>query len=284
MTISFKKIATCLFWIVWTMLFLFSVTVIVVNIFTKPSNDRDWRIDQKVLPYGEIENKEGEELITIHNIRNFTYASTTSYTPGYYDKTFNLNEIKKVWYVVSPFSGIPGSAHTFLSFEFENDQFISISVEVRKEKDELFQPIKGIFNNFEITYIISDERDVLKLRSNYQKDLTYVYPIRTEKETARALFLDMVERANTLKAKPEFYNTLTNNCTINIARHVNHLVDDRVPLDITLLLPANSDRLAYELGLIDTDLPFEQAREKYLVNERAEKYADDPAFSRKIRE
>jgi hypothetical protein len=222
--------------------------------------------------------------VTIHNIRNFKYEAVRDFTPGYYDKTFNLTKLKRAWYIVSPFSGIPGSAHTFMSFEFEGDEFIAVSVEVRKEQDETFDPIKGIFNNFEITYIISDERDVLKLRSNYQKDLTYVYPIKTEPETARALFLDMISRANALKAKPEFYNTLVNNCTINIASHVNHLIPGRIPLDITLLLPANSDKLAYELGLIDTDLPFEQARERYLINERALKYADDPEFSKRIRE
>lgn len=254
---------------------------VVVNLATKASNDRDWNEDQQVLPYAEA----SDNLIAIHNIRNFTYASTTSYTPNYYDKTFDLNKIKKVWYVVEPFSGIPGSAHTFLSFEFEGDQFVAISVEIRKEKGESFHPIKGLFNQYELMYVIADERDVIKLRSNYRHDLVYVYPIKTTPEKARALFLDMLARTNKLRQQPEFYNSLINTCTTNIVQHVDKITPNRVPLfNLQILLPANSDKLAYDLGLIDTTLPFAQARTRYFINDRAEKYADDPNFSVKIRQ
>lgn len=253
----------------------------IVNLSTKPSNDRNWNQDQAILPYAEINNN----LITIRNIRNFTYASTTSYTPNYYDKVFDLNKIKKVWYVVEPFSGIPGSAHTFLSFEFEDNQFISISVEIRKEKGETYSPIKGLFNNYELMYVIADERDVIKLRSNYRKDLVYVYPAKTTKEKMQELFLDMIQRANNLNQHPEFYNTVTNTCTTNIVAHINKITPNRVPFfNLRILLPANSDKLAYDLGLIDTDIPFEETRKKYFINDRAMKYSEDPAFSVKIRE
>jgi len=137
----------------------------VVHFSTYPSNERVWNTDQEILPYAEIK----DNFVSIYNIRNFSYASTTSYTPNYYDKTFDLNKIKKVWYVVEPFSGIPGSAHTFLSFEFEGDTFVSISVEIRKEKGESFHPIKGLFNKYELMYVIGDERDLIKLRSNLSK-------------------------------------------------------------------------------------------------------------------
>jgi hypothetical protein len=167
---------------------------IIVHFSTKASNDRDWNDDQDILPTAEVT----DNLVSIHNIRNFSYASTTSYTTNYYDKVFDLNKIKKVWYVVEPFSGIPGSAHTFLSFEFEGDQFVSISVEIRKEKGESFHPIKGLFNTYELMYVIADERDVIKLRSNYRKDLVYLYPVKTSKEKVRELFLDMIERTNNL--------------------------------------------------------------------------------------
>lgn len=267
-------------YIILAIVILVGCLFITVNFSTKPSNDRAWNDDQAILPYAEI----NDNLITIHNVRNFTYASTTSYTSHYYDKVFDLNRIKKVWYVVEPFSGIPGSAHTFLSFEFENDQFVSISVEIRKEKGETYDPIKGLFNKYELTYVIADERDVIKLRSNYRKDLVYLYPANTTKEKASALFLDIVERANDLKENPEFYNTITNTCTTNIVTHVNKITPKRVPFfNLRILLPANSDKLAYDLGLIDTDLSFEQARTRYFINDQAVKYADDPDFSVKIR-
>jgi hypothetical protein len=253
---------------------------IVVSISTQASNDRDWNNDQDILPTADI----SDNLITIHNIRNFSYASTTSYTPNYYDKTFDLGTLKKVWYIVEPFSGIPGSAHTFLSFEFADDEFVSISVEIRKEKGESYSPVKGLFNSYELMYVIADERDVVKLRSNYRKDLVYVYPIRTSPEKARELFLDMIVRTNEIGKNPEFYNTITNTCTTNIVRHVNNIMPGRVPLfNLRILLPENSDKLAYKLGLIDTELPFAEARARYFINNRALRYADDSDFSVKIR-
>ena len=256
-------------------------TILIRDIFTNPSNDRDWNEDQMVLASAEIK----DNLVTIKNVRNFKYASTTSFVANYYDRTYDLNKLKKVWYVVEPFSGIPGSAHTFLSFEFENDVFVAISVEIRKEKGEKYHPIKGLFNQYELMYVIADERDVVKLRSNYRNDLVYVYPIRADAEKTKMLFVDMVERANQLQKSPEFYNTITNTCTTNIVAHINKITPKRIPFfNLRILLPANSDQLAYKLGLIDTGLPFDQAREKYFINDRAMRYADSEKFSRLIRE
>ncbi len=275
-------------WFRWIILYpLLALCVILiivfslVNIFIKPSNNRDWSLDQAILPSAEIK----DDLVTIHNIRNFTYASTTSYTPNYYDKTYDLNQIKKVYYIVEPFAGFKGSAHTFLSFEFANNQFVAISIEIRKEKGESFSPIKGLFNQYELMYVIADEKDVIKLRSNYRKDLVYVYPAKADTASARSLFLSMVNRANDLKDHPEFYNSVTNTCTTNIADHINTIAPHKVPRwNLDVLLPEYSDKLAYDLGLIDTTLPFDQARAQYLINDRAEKYANDPDFSVKIRE
>lgn len=269
--------------VIYPVLFLLIILIIVFTItslITSPSNARDWNNDQNILPYAEID----DNLVSIHNIRNFSYASTTSYVTNYYDKVFDINKIKRAWYIVEPFSGIPGSAHTFLSFEFEDEQFISVSVEIRKEKGESYSPIKGLFNQYELMYVIADERDVIKLRSNYRKDLVYVYPTKASKEKVQALFMDIIARANDLKDNPEFYNTITNTCTTNIVNHINKITPNRVPLfNLRILLPENSDRLAYGLGLIDTDLSFEDARVRYFINDRAMKYADYEDFSVRIR-
>ncbi len=255
-------------------------TIVFLRVTTKPSNIRDWNVDQAILPYADIQDK----AVKIHNIRNFTYTSTSTFTPGYYDKTFDLTKIKRVWYIVEPFSGFRGSAHTFLSFEFEGNQFVSISVEIRKEKGESFSAVKGLFNKYELMYVIASEMDVVKLRSNFRKDQVYVYPVKTTQEKARSLFLDMIARTNKLKEQPEFYNSLLNNCTTNIAEHVNKVTPDRVPmLSLQLILPENSDALALKLGLIDTTLSLKDARDYYRINERAEKAANDPEFSIKIR-
>lgn len=253
------------------------------SVIVRPSNDRDWNADQAILPTAEITG----DQVTFHNIRNFSYASTTSFTPAYYDKTFDVSKLVRAYYIVEPFSGYAGAAHTFLSFEFEDadgePDFVAISVEIRKEKGESFSAGKGLLKQYEIMYVIADERDVVKLRSNYRKDKVYVYPVKGDIAKIREVFLDMVTRANKLAENPEFYNTLTNTCTTNIVRHANTISPERVPFDFSILLPENSDKLAYDLGLIDTDLSFEEARAAYLINERAEQFADDPDFSLKIR-
>ncbi len=264
-----------------TILLVVILAIFIRDIITSSSNNRNWNEDQMVLPSATISNN----LVTIKSVRNFKYASTTSFVAKYYDETYDLNKLKKVWYVVEPFSGIPGSAHTFLSFEFENDKFVSISVEIRKEKGEAYHPIKGLFNQYELMYVIADEKDVIKLRSNYRKDLVYVYPIKAENEKMKSLFVDMLERANHLRDNPEFYNTITNTCTTNIVAHVNKITPKRMPFfNLRILLPANSDKLAYKLGLIDTNLPFDEARKKYYINDRAIKYENSNDFSRMIRE
>lgn len=264
-------------------LFTFLMAVlffILLNLLVKPSNERDWNIDQAILPSAEIVG----DSVKIYNIRNFYYASTTSYRPSYYDKTFDLNKLKRVWYVVEPFSGIPGSAHTFLSFEFEDSQFVAISVEIRKEKGEDYHPLKGLFNKYELMYVIADEQDVVKLRSNYRQDLVYLYPARANKEQIKSLFLSMLQRANYLRGNPEFYNTMTNTCTTNIVKHINEITHNKISFfDPRVYFPAYSDQLAYRLGLIDTNLSFTETRAKFLINERALKYADSPNFSEKIR-
>ena len=252
-----------------------------LRLLTSPSNNRDWAPDQKILPYGVIEG----DNVSLFNIRNFAYISVTKYKEQYYDKIFDVRTIKRVWYVVEPFSGIPGSAHTFLSFEFEEGVFLAFSIEIRKRKGQEFHPIKGLFNQYELMYVIADENDVVKLRSNYRKDPVYVYPARAPQEKVKMLFLHMVKSANMLREHPQFYNTITHNCTTEIVRHINAITPKSVPLfSLAILFPEYSDKLAYNLGLLDTTLSFEKAREKFRINERAEKYKDDPHFSGKIRE
>jgi hypothetical protein len=133
-------------------------------------------------------------------------------------------------------------------------------------------------------YVVADERDVVRLRTNFRRDPVYLYPGRADPAKVRTLLTGMLTRANHLAAKPEFYNTLTNTCTTSIVGHVNDITPHRVPFSFKVLFPGYSDRLAYDLGLIDTDLPFEQARERFHVNAAALRWGDSPDFSRRIRE
>jgi uncharacterized protein DUF4105 len=251
---------------------------VVLVIVRRPSNDRDWTLDQRVLAHAEFDGP----LVTVHDIRLCTYRTTSDYTCSYYDKTFDLRRLDSVWFIVEPFGRSAGVAHTFVSFGF-GGEFAAVSAEIRKEKGEAFSPWLGLVRQYELMYVVADERDVVKLRSNYRHDPVYLYRARTTPERMRRMFVDMLARANKLRSDPEFYNTVTNNCTTNIAGHINTIVPGRVPFSLAMVLPGYSDRLAYRLGLIDTTLPFDQARAAARINDRAARYSDDPDFSNRIR-
>lgn len=266
-----------IFWLCIISIALFYVATIIPK---KPSNERDWSLDQKVL---STISKSGD-IIKITNVRNFTYASTTSYTPNYYTKEYDLSKIKKVWYIVEPFSGYKGAAHTFLSFEFEDKVFLAVSVEIRKEIGEKFDAKQGLLREYELMYLFADEKDVVKLRTNFRKDTVYIYPVQTTSEKTRALFTEITTRAQVLALQPEFYNTFFNNCTTNIIAHVNKINPGRIPFSYAAIFPEYSDVVAHKLGLIPNDLPIEEIRAKYKINEKAELYENSPDFSSKIRE
>lgn len=245
-----------------------------------PQLNRDWALDQIVLPTAEFKD---DNTVVLSNVRNFKYSSTTSYEIQYYDLVIDLNKLERVDYIVEPFGSI-GAAHTFVSFGFSDDKQVAVSVEIRKEKGEAFSPWKGLVRQYELMYVVADERDVVNLRTNHRKDDVYIYPTTANKEQAVTLFRSMLQRANTLSTKPEFYNTLTSNCTTNIVKHINAISDNDISWDYRLLLPEESDVLAKQLGFIAQDMTIEEARTRYKVNERAEIFKDDANFSKRIRE
>lgn len=261
-----------------TSLAIIFIAAIFAHSNIKPSNERNWSIDQTILPAASVNG----DLATITNIRNFSYTSTSTYTPAYYDKTFDISKLRSVDYIVEPFEDI--GAHTFLSFGFEDGSYVSISVEIRKEKGELFSPWRGLLRTYELMYVIADERDVVKLRSNYRKDPVYVYPLSISKEEAQKVFIAMLERANTLSENPEFYNTITNNCTTNIIDHLNAVLPNHISWNQSFILPEKSDAYLQDLGLIAQNMSLTEARAKYLINPRAEQFAEEADFSKRIRE
>lgn len=245
----------------------------------KPSLDRNWAEDQRVLPSITFDGN----LVQVKNVRNFKYSSADDYVAGYYDRTYKLDEIRSVYYIIEPFSQKDGPAHTMLSFGFAGGNYLTVSAEIRKEKGESFDPVAGILNQYEILYVVGDENDLIKLRANYRKDEVYLYPIKASQEDMQALFFSVMQRADKLTKQPEFYNTIWNTCATNILVHVNDLRKDRISWGTKILLPSNSDQLAYDAGLIDTGLPLSQARKYYKINELSEMFANDTNYSEKIR-
>ncbi|MBP5993604.1 MAG: DUF4105 domain-containing protein [Candidatus Moranbacteria bacterium] len=251
-----------------------------VLVFRRPTNDRNWSPDLVRLP--EI-TFGSDGTVTIRSIRNFTYRSVTDYTPGYYDRTFAVSDIQTVWFMVEPFSVV--AAHTLVSFGLSDGTYIAISVEIRKTVGQVFSQLAVLFflRRHELVYVIGDERDLIRLRTNYRQDTVYLYPVQATPSQAQALLVDMLKRAQRLQQEPEFYNPFTNTCLTNIVAHANAIAPKRIPWSYKLLIATLADELAYSIGLLDQSLPFRQLRKKHLINDRAREYGDDPDFSQKIR-
>jgi len=244
-----------------------------------PSNDRDWQTDVAVLPYATFDG----DLVTVHNIRNFDYRSETDYTPAYYDRTFDLRRLDRVDLISVYWMG-PAIAHTMLSFGF-GDEHLAISIEVRKEKSEAYSSIAGFFRHYELTYVVADERDVVRLRTNYRKDPpedVYVYRVTGSAENGRRVFLDYLREVNELREHPHFYNTLTTNCTTMIFAHTM-VNPGHLPFSWKILLSGYTPEYAYEQGRLDRSLPFEELQSRSRVNDAARAADAAPDFSQRIR-
>ena len=247
----------------------------------KPANDRDWQSDVAVLPAAEIDGSR----ITVRNIRNFDYRSETDYTPAYYDRQFDLDKLSGVDLVAVYWMG-PAIAHVFLSFAFADGEHLAISIETRKERNEDYSTIKGFFRQYELFYVVADERDVIRLRTNYRQDPpedVYVYRVGGSLDSGRRLFLEYMQRINTLNAQPEFYNTLTTNCTTNIWTNT-HVNDSRLPFSWKILASGYVPQYLHEQGrLAESQLPFAEIQQQALVNARARAADQAPDFSHRIR-
>jgi len=247
----------------------------------RPSNDRDWQPDVAVLAHADING----DLVTVHNIRNLDYRTETDYTPAYYDKTFDLSKLESVDLFAVYWMG-PKIAHTMLSFGFEGNEYLAVSIETRKEVGESYSTFKGFFRQYELYYVVADERDVVRLRTNFRKDPpeeVYLYRIQAPIENGRRLFLEYIRRINALKEQPEFYNTLTTNCTTTILFHTR-MNPESPPMSWKILLSGYVPDYLYELGRFDTSRPFVELEKISRVNTRAHAADKDAAFSQRIRE
>jgi hypothetical protein len=242
-----------------------------------PSNGRDWQPDVAILPYADVEGNK----VTIHNIRNCDYRSETDFDVHHYDRTYDLDKLRTADLFLV-YWGSPMIAHTMISFGFEGGDYLCVSIETRKEKGEDYSAVKGFFKQYELVYVVADERDLVRLRTNYRGEDVYLYRLHPAPEVLRNVFLDYLKEINHLKQQPEWYNALTSNCTTNIRGHTKPYVAS--PWDWRVLLNGHLDEMAYETGRLDQSLPFAELKARSHINERAKAADNDPAFSKLIRE
>jgi len=242
-----------------------------------PSHDRPWRPEVAVMPRAFIDG----DRVRITGVRNFEYRTRNDFNVRYEEREISLSHLTGIDFYVSYWSeGLVG--HTFLSFIFDNALPLSISIETRPEVGEGFNPIASLFKQFELIYVVGDERDIVGVRTNQRRETVYLYHLNASPEAARRLLLVYLARINELADRPEFYHLLSNSCTINIIRYAN--AAGRVGrLDIRHIFNGLIDNYLYYSGRIDTSLPFDELRRRSLINEAAQAADDAPDFSERVR-
>ena len=242
-----------------------------------PSNDRVWESDVERGVTADIESR----AVVLHNVRDFDWRSETDFTPRWITHRYNLDQLTSVDLVSSVWAS-PAIAHTLISFGFEGGARVVFSAEVRREKGEAFSEVGGFFKQFELVMIAATERDIVRLRTNIRGESVTLLPLKVSKAQAEGLFRRFAARANQLAARPEFYQTVTTNCT-TVIFELARQVDSRVPLDWRILLSGYLPGYLYDLGIIRNDLPLEQVLRDAAISDRARRLPPSADFSQGIR-
>jgi Domain of unknown function (DUF4105) len=243
----------------------------------QPSNERDWQPDVAKPARMSIEG----DAVKVHNVRNFHYRGEKEWDPHWETRSYHLSELRGMDLFLSKW-GAPGIAHTILSFDFGADRYLSISIETRKEKGEEYSALRGFFRDYELYYVVADERDVIRLRTNFRGEDVSLFRLRTSPLASKNLFLDYARRINRLFEAPVFYNALTDNCTTAINTHIQAAGGEAF-FDWRLLANAYADEMLYERRILATDLPLAELQQRSAVSQRARTCPDDGAFSECIR-
>ena len=242
----------------------------------RPNSNRDWKTGMDVLPHVELVG----DVLRIRQFRNFRYMASGDPLPQYEERTFDLTKLSSLDYFLAHWSG-PVIAHTLVSFGFDDGQFLVVSVEARLQRWQSYSPLRGIFRTYELIFVIGDERDIIRLRTNIRRERVYLYRVRMPRPEVRQLLVDYLARVEKLEERPEWYNSITSNCTTNLFYHGRH----RVPWWLTphIFLNGLSARAMYLRGFLDDSLPFKELQSRSDIRERALAAGDAANFSQQIR-
>jgi len=244
----------------------------------KPSNDRAWQPDVAKTAWADINGDE----VTVHNVRNCEYRTETDFTPRWETRTVRLSQITGIDVAIN-YWGSPWISHPIVSFQFSDALPLCFSIETRKTIGQKYSAVEGFYRRYMLIYVVADERDCIRLRSNYRGEDVYLYRTLASPDQARQRFREYINTLNTLHEHPRWYNAVTSNCTTSI--RTQRSVDKRAPWDWRILLNGKSDEMLYEHHAIATGgLPFTELKPRSLINQRARAADRDPDFSRAIRE
>jgi hypothetical protein len=243
-----------------------------------PRNDRDWLPDVARPAAAQFDGSR----VRIENVRNFEYRSDTDFDERWETRELDLEAVRGVDLFLS-FWGPTAIAHTIMSWEFGDGSHLAISIETRKERGESYSAVRGFFRQYELYYVVADERDVVRVRTGPRGERMRLYRLRIQPEIARALLRDYLREVDELARHPKWYNALTHNCTTTIRHHVRRVATPN-PWSWQVLANGHADEFLYRNGSIDTSLPFDELVRRSDITEAARAAQADPDFSRRIRE
>ena len=222
------------------------------------------------------------DVLTVRNVRNFDYRSETDYTPRWETRSYDLTQLRGVDLFLS-YWGPTLIAHTIMSWEFADGRHLAVSIETRKKKGQTYSAVLGFFRQYEIYYVVADERDVVGLRAAHRGEQVFLYRLKNPAAQARAVLLDYLKEVNRLDAKAEWYNALVHNCTTTIRHHAQNVAAGGRSTGASSPTAASTS-WATSAATIDTSLPFAELRRRSDITAKAKAAISEPGFSRIIRE
>ncbi|WP_414662510.1 Lnb N-terminal periplasmic domain-containing protein [Horticoccus sp. 23ND18S-11] len=243
-----------------------------------PRTDRDWDPEGAELAWGEVAG----DVVTVHNVRNFTWRSPTDVTPRWETRTYRLSQLRHLDFIMT-YWGSPHVCHTMVTFDFGPDGRLCASIEARREVGEEYSALRGMFRGYELIYVLGDERDLVRLRTRIRPhNDVHLFRLKATPEVTRTMFLDYIDTANGLRSRPAWYHSLLTNCSTSIRHHVRraHIAD---PWDWRVLANGHADERLYEFGYVERDLPLPELKRRSHINEAALAADQAPDFSDRIR-
>lgn len=249
----------------WGLLVGVVVGAIIFLVVQKPSHNRIWNDDGKIISQG-IWN-EDQSSVTLTDVRDWSFDASGPIKKEWKTVELRPEDIEEVWFISTPFSSFAGIAHTMLMFDFKNAESVLVSVEARKEQGESYSAWKGLWNQYELVYLWGTPQDFIGRRAVFDQDPIRMMKLKSSEAFNQNLFRDFIAQTNKIYQEPEFYSTIFSNCTNKLAHAANRQKPKTIPLTISKVLPGYADKTLYKLGFIDSSLEWEETQKKSYVHE-----------------